>query len=183
MQCKRTVYIVSYFKRIYLESIYIISHSIYHWNSIIQCDQKKINSMQLLLLYKKSTGNKKHCHYHKPLARKFWTHPYINIRTIYQSKIKCCSISFLTFHKQLNFIAELYSILQSNLQNLEMKSKQLRGLDSHACFYTILISLKRRALYKYVTKYSFLKLKSMDFFCIKLKFTAKYSKSTELRKI
>lgn len=26
--------------------------------------------MQLLLLYKKSTGNKKHCHYHKALAKK-----------------------------------------------------------------------------------------------------------------
>lgn len=70
MQCKRTVYIESHFIRVYLESIHIISHSIYHWNSIIQCDQKKINSMQLLLLYKKSTGNKKHCHYHKALAKK-----------------------------------------------------------------------------------------------------------------
>lgn len=182
MQCKRTVYIESHFIRVYLESIHIISHSIYHWNFIIQCDQKKINSI-ITSLQKKVQVIKSIAIITNLQQETSGPILYSNIRTIYHSKFKCCSISFLTFHKQLNLIAELYSILQSNLQNLEMKSKQLRGLDSHACFYTILISLKRRALYKYVTKYSISKLKSMDFFCIKFQLTAKYSKSTEFRKI
>lgn len=88
-----------------------------------------------------------------------WKFEYFNMRLSCQSRF--CGIIMSKTCENVNILIWGSAVVLVFFFNLETKMSyevELRGLDSHGQFLTILISFIRRALYKDVEKYLYFKL-------------------------